>query len=151
MNFQRLEDQICEDEGFRSEPYVCPAGVATQGYGTTRILTEPVTMDNPPISEQTARELMRSDLYRACIDAQELFERFDEMDAERQEVLVNMCYNLGRRGLSRFKRLRKAAEALDYRMMAWEMRDSRWFRQVGQRAERLYQTMYGKPKYKVDQ
>ena len=141
MNFTRLENTIRRDEGFSETVYLDTVGIPTIGYGTTRIMGERVTTDTPPISEQVARGLMRSDLYRACAEAQGLFSRFDEMDSARQEVLANMCYNLGATRLGKFRKLIAAAEKLDYNIMAWEMRDSRWFVQVGGRGERLYHQM----------
>lgn len=47
-------------EGFRPRPYLCPAGVPSIGYGTTRYLLGPlaghaVTLSDPPISEPEAR------------------------------------------------------------------------------------------------
>lgn len=50
-------------EGFRARPYLCPAGVATIGYGTTRYLDgKPVTLHDPAISEPVARVMLTNDL-----------------------------------------------------------------------------------------
>lgn len=141
MNFKRLEAQIRKDEGFRSKPYLDTVGVATIGFGTTHILGEPVTLDTPEISYENARQLLRADLWGAVIDAVDLFDRFNEMNDVRQEVLVNMAYNLGLTGLANFKRLRSEAWLLRYENMAHEMQDSKWFRQVGRRAVRLVEEM----------
>ena len=141
MNFARLESRVCLDEGFRAAPYLDTVGVATIGYGTTRVLGEPVTLNDAPMAEPIARQLLRQDLFTACMDAQALFTRFDDMDHVRQEVLVNMAYNLGRARLGGFSKLLAAAQALDYDQVAAEMKDSQWYHQVGQRAIRLYYAM----------
>jgi len=141
MNYSRLESRVCLDEGFRSDAYLDTAGIPTIGYGTTRILDVPVTLTNPIITESVARQLLRQDLYGACIDAQALFTRFDEINDVRQEVLVNLAYNLGKTRLSGFTKLLAAAELLDYAQMAAEMENSRWFAQVGQRGIRLRDAM----------
>jgi len=130
-----------DDEGYRATPYLDTVNVATTGYGATHILGKPVQMDDPDISPQNARQLLRMDLYGALVDAQALFSRFDEMDSVRQEVLANMAYNMGRSGLGRFKRMIAAAEKLDYDLMSVEMQDSRWFNQTGKRAVRLVEQM----------
>jgi lysozyme len=75
------------------------------------------------------------------MDAQSLFTRFDDMNHVRQEVLVNMAYNLGKTRLSGFVKMIEAAETLNYFDMAQQMKDSKWFRQVGQRSMRLYYAM----------
>lgn len=49
-------------EGFRANPYLCPAGVCTIGYGTTRYENgKPVRLTDPAITEQDADELLRND------------------------------------------------------------------------------------------
>lgn len=141
MNFERLESRVCQDEGFRAEPYLDTVNVPTIGYGTTRILGKAVSMNDPDISEPIARQLLHMDLFTACKDAQSLFPRFDEMNDVRQEVLANMAYNLGKSRLGGFTRLLFAAESLDYSGMAEQMKDSKWFKQVGQRGMRLYYAM----------
>lgn len=141
MKYSRLESRVCLDEGFRAEPYLDTVGVATIGYGTTRINGKPVTLNDKPIEEPIARHILCGDLYQACKDAQALFVRFDDMDDVRQEVLVNLAYNLGRARLSGFVKLIQAAETLNYPEMANQMRDSKWFDQVGQRGLRLYYAM----------
>lgn len=141
MNFTRLESRVCLDEGWRPDPYLDTVDVATIGYGTTSILGEPVTLNTPPLTEPIARQLLRSDLFLACLDAQTLFVKLDEMDAVRQEVLVNLSYNLGKTRLSKFTKLLAAAEILDYAEMAEQLRDSKWFKQVGQRGIRLFYAM----------
>ena len=141
MNFKSLEIAVMKDEGFRATPYLDSVGVPTIGYGTTVIMGKKVTMDDPAINPKDARHLLRADLYGAGIDAQDLFKHFDKMNDVRQEVLVNMAYNLGRRGLGGFKKMLAAAKVLDYSVMAEEMTDSKWYEQVGKRAVRLVNEM----------
>ena len=141
MNFERLEARVCLDEGFKAEPYLDTENVPTIGYGTTRILGKAASMNDPAIMEPIARQLLRADLFVACLDAQTLFPRFNDMNSVRQEVLANLAYNLGYSRLSGFTQLLFAAESLDYEKMAAELKDSKWFRQVGQRGMRLYYAM----------
>lgn len=76
-------------EGFRAEPYLCPAGVATLGYGTTA----GVTMDTPPVTEDEAEALLALDLRR--------FERAVSrlcpvpLTQGQFDALVSFSYNLG--------------------------------------------------------
>lgn len=141
MNFARLEARVCLDEGFRSEPYLDTVGVATIGYGATKVLGKPVLLTDTPIDEPTARQILHMDLWTACKDAQDLFPRFNDMDSVRQEVLANMSFNLGRYRLGGFTKLLFAAESLDYAAMATHMADSKWYNQVGGRAVRLCNAM----------
>ena len=141
MNYNRLESRILADEGFRANPYLDSVGRPTIGYGTTRLLGGPVTLTTPPISEPDARQYARSDIFVALLTARALFPRLENMNHVRQEVLVNMAYNLGQTRLAGFKRLRAAIQRLDYQAAADEMHDSRWFHQVGKRSSRLVRQM----------
>jgi lysozyme len=57
---------LCREfEGFRSKPYLCPAGVATIGYGTTRYMTgESVSLSDTPITREQAEELLEAQIRR---------------------------------------------------------------------------------------
>ena len=48
-----------------------------------------------------------------------------------------MCFNLGKGGLGGFRNFGAAIKRKDYKTAAKEGRDSRWYRQVTNRAERL--------------
>lgn len=54
--------QLCiKHEGFSAEPYLCPAGVATIGYGLTRYSNgRKVTMNDAPISKEKALDETRN-------------------------------------------------------------------------------------------
>ncbi len=142
MNYQRFEDTIKSDEGFSEVPYLDTVGVATIGYGSTHYLPDdPVTLQDAPLTEENATQLMRADLYTAMKDAHDLFANFGSMNDVRQEVVCNMAYNLGWNRLSGFKKMIAACNVLDYDTAADEMIDSKWYDQVGQRSERLTDEM----------
>ena len=61
---------------------------------------------------------------------------FEEIE-EAQEVIVNMCFNMGAPRLSKFKKFIGGVNAGDWNTAAVEMMDSRWAKQVGVRADRL--------------
>jgi hypothetical protein len=52
-----------------------------------------------------------------------------------------MMFNMGRTRLGGFKNFRKALEECDWKRAGVEGRDSRWYRQVTNRAERLMSRM----------
>jgi len=57
------------------------------------------------------------------------------------DILQNMTFNLGKKGISEFKDMWKAIEVGDWKAAAAEMRDSDWAKQVGNRAIRLSDRM----------
>ena len=52
-----------------------------------------------------------------------------------------MMFNMGRPRLSKFKGMKRGVDARDWNAAADEMVDSRWYRQVTKRADRLVQRM----------
>ena len=110
-----LAAELCRHfEGFRSRPYICPAGWPTQGFGTvykpdgTR-----VTMDDPPISKAQADEWLLSEL-RSSYGAGIL--KASPNLIKHPKVLaaaIDFAYNLG---VARYRAstLRKRLEAEDW-------------------------------------
>ena len=63
------------------------------------------------------------------------------MPEEAQQIIANMMFNLGRPRLSKFVGMKRGVDSQDWNAAADEMVDSRWYRQVGARAERLVNRM----------
>ncbi len=60
MNLELAVTLCKEFEGFRAHGYICPAGVPTIGYGSTRYEDgRKVTLDDPPITRTEAEEILR--------------------------------------------------------------------------------------------
>ena len=60
---------------------------------------------------------------------------------EAQLVLANMMFNMVKTRLSKFVKLRKAIEAFDYGEASNQMKYSKWYTQVTNRADRLVKRM----------
>ena len=140
MKLERLENQVIQDEGFRRAAYLDTVGIWTVGFGTTKIRGRAVEPTDT-ITEEEARIYLRADLFEAMIAAKRLFPLMDKMNDVRQEVLVNMAYNLGESRLRKFKKMRLAADNLNFMDMARQMVDSNWYGQVGTRGQRLVAAM----------
>lgn len=141
MNYQRLEAQVKQDEGFRAKPYLDSLGYPTIGYGNRKILGRWVNLETDALTEEQATELLRADLYTALRDAQQVFCRFNQLDHVRQEVLVNMAFILGLPKLKKFRHLIRAQKSLDYLQMSIEIEDSLMHRQIGERGKRFVRQM----------
>ena len=63
MNLE-LAAALCRQfEGYRAKPYLCPANVATIGYGSTYYADgRKVTLEDAPMDEPTARTLLMFEL-----------------------------------------------------------------------------------------
>ena len=95
-----------------------------------------------PVSEERVRECFEKDLDTAISECVVLYgDSWEGFPGEVQEVLVNMLFNLGRPRLSKFKNFNTKLAEGDYAGAAPEGRDSIWYRQVGNRAERLMERL----------
>ncbi len=90
-----------------------------------------------PVDEDRGKECFEIDLDTAISECEVLYENFGNWPDEVQQILVNMMFNMGRTRLSGFKNFKKALEAEDWKQAGIEGRDSKWYRQVTNRAERL--------------
>lgn len=63
------------------------------------------------------------------------------LDEVRKAILINMCFNLGLPRLMTFRKMLKALEDRNYELAAKEMLDSKWAKQVGNRAIELSEMM----------
>ena len=70
-------------------------------------------------------------------DCHTLYPDFDDLPEEAKRVIANMMFNMGRPRLSKFKGMKRGVDARDWNAAADEMVDSRWYRQVTKRADRL--------------
>lgn len=82
-------------EGFSAEPYLCPAGVPTIGYGATRYADgRPVLLTDPPITREAAERLLLLTLQREFLPAvQRLCPGLDTAGAAA--ALADFAFNLG--------------------------------------------------------
>ena len=89
------------------------------------------------ISEDRCYELFQQDVQIAVDGCTAIYESWDDLPQEARHILVNMCFQLGQGGLSKFKNMNSAVEEQAWSRMSEEMMDSRWARQTPERAERL--------------
>jgi lysozyme len=127
-----LRDALVRDEGIRFKTYRCTAGKLTIGVGRN--------LDDVGISRDEAMLLLDNDIARVEADARK-HHWFGGLDAARQEVVLNMIFNLGATSFAKFYQTIAAIAAADYAGAADRMRKSLWARQVGARAERLAKQM----------
>jgi len=126
----KLRQMLIRHEGLKLEPYVDTEGYPTIGVGHK--------IRN--ITRKEAMELLDNDMEEVILQA-ETFSWFSRMNSTRQDVVLNMIFNLGFGGFKKFKRMIRALETRNYPAAALEMRDSKWARQVGKRAIELSQMM----------
>jgi len=141
MNREAVFEQLKIDEGVVYEVYLDHLGYPTFGVGHLVLESDPEhgLEVGAMVSEERVRECFESDLNIAIEECNKLYEdgRFSALPDEVQQILVNMMFNMGRTRLSKFKKMHAAILNDNWKEAAKEGRDSRWYRQVTNRAERL--------------
>lgn len=146
-----LAEEIARDEGYSDKPYLDSERVITIGYGHA--------MAHGPISEETEEDLRRAGFFGKSMPENVLDMLFlvdvedherelrqlctrnglvlDDFSDRRQRALINMCFNLGAKRLSGFKKMWAAISVDDWETAEKEALDSKWAVQVGTRAKRI--------------
>jgi lysozyme len=143
MDLNKLREQLEIDEGVKYEIYNDHLGYATFGVGHLVLESDPENDWEVGTSIDTVRvhQAFESDCESVLRDCNILYEDFDDLPEEVQQIIANMMFNMGRPRLSKFKGMKRGVDARDWDAAADEMVDSRWYRQVTNRAERLVNRM----------
>ena len=121
-----LRERIRRHEGYVAKPYQDSRGIWTVGVGRNLEVAE--------FSQDEIDLMFENDLARATHGADILC---PHLGGVRREVLIEMVFQLGMGGVSKFKRFLAAAEAHQWDIAAKEMLASRWAVQTPSRAQEL--------------
>ena len=124
-DFKTLIGRLKVNEGFRSKVYKCTAGVDTFGHGLTWI------------TEEESANILANRVSELHLEIGQKFDWYDSMPAEVQGVIIEMCYQLGITGFSKFKKAIAHMKESEWRLASKEMLDSLWARQTPNRANQL--------------
>ena len=143
MDLVKLREQLKIDEGCVYEIYNDHLGYPTFGIG--HLVRESDPENGSPlgteVSEDRVNEAFDADVEIVLSDCNTLYPDFEDLPEEAQQIIANMMFNLGRPRLSKCVGMKRGVDAKDWNAAADEMVDSRWYRQVGARAERLVNRM----------
>jgi len=139
MDIEKLRKQLIIDEGQVNEIYLDHLGYPTFGIGHLVLESdgEYGADVGTAISEERVIEVFEKDVQSVINDCKILHEGWEDYPEEVKQIVANMMFNMGRTRLSKFKNHNAALVAGDWKEAAKEGRDSRWYRQVTNRAERL--------------
>ena len=143
MNIKQLQKELQRDEGCVNAIYLDHLNLPTCGIG--HLITEWDEEYGQPvgttISDDRVAQLFEEDVKVTLEECRVLYGNFDDLPEEAQLILANMMFNMGRPRLSKFKKMNRAIADGDYLEASLQMEDSRWYKQVTNRAERLVQRM----------
>ena len=143
MNIEQLREELKADEGVKYEVYLDHLGLPTCGIGHLIKDSDPEyeLEVGTEIGEERVNELFAEDIEVTIDECRKLYYDFDKLPEEVQHIIANMMFNMGRPRLSRFHKMKRAVENSEWKEAANQMKDSKWYKQVTNRAERLCKRM----------
>ena len=128
-----LINQIKKHEGFRSTVYKCTEGYDTIGYG--------FAIKDLELDEDIAELILMRKLDNLQKRIASVFGWYYNSPKEVQDIVTNMCYQLGISGFSKFKKTVYYLETEQYEEASIEMLDSLWAKQTPNRAKELSEAL----------
>jgi lysozyme len=143
MNMERLLQSVKDHEGYRNKVYLDTLGKRTVGVG--HLCVEDFWEDDKEYEEKFLMTILKHDLETAIKGAKELMQEYGcaDIDDLAKEIIVEMIFQLGKTGVSKFKNMWKALSELNYVGASFEMLDSRWAKQTPNRANGMANLMKG--------
>ena len=125
IDFKALIKRIGVNEGFRSKPYKCSEGVLTIGHGLTWL------------TEEESLHILAGRISQLHLKLGDKLDWYDDIPPEIQGVVIEMCYQIGFTGFTKFKKAILNMKDKNWKGAATEMLDSKWAKQTPNRANRL--------------
>ena len=139
MNYDDLKARIKEHEGFRDQVYKDSLGFATIGYGHLVLDTDHF-IEGQSYPKEHLEKVFDGDFDTACSNANQLIKDLP-LHHQAKCVIIEMVFQLGIGGVSKFKNMWRALKKNDYQIASEEMLDSKWAKQTPKRAEELSSVM----------
>tara|TARA_R100000458_G_scaffold12572_1_gene10382 strand:- start:91 stop:546 length:456 start_codon:yes stop_codon:yes gene_type:complete len=139
----RLREELKTDEGCKYEIYLDHLGLPTYGIGHL------VTEKDPEygmevgtlVDEIRVNEVFEQDIQVTINDCKKVYDDWNTMNEEVKLICCNMMFNLGYPRYCKFKKMIQAIKDGDWLEAGNQMKDSRWYKQVTNRADRLISRM----------
>jgi len=142
MDMDRLLQSVKKHEGYRNKVYLDTLGKRTVGVG--HLCVEDFWEDDKEYEEKFLMTILEHDLQTAIKGAERLLKGCHILDSLAKEIIIEMVFQLGETGVSKFKNMLKALEeGPDYQTAAIEMLDSKWAKQTPNRAAGMSADMAG--------
>lgn len=129
MRLVELKERIKKKEGKRNKMYVDSVGKRTIGYGHN--------LDDKPISDDACEVILMDDINDCINDLDRELSWWRSLDDVRQNVMVELAYNLGITGLCSWKNTMSFIKSGEYSKAAEKLRGSKAAAQTGNRYPEL--------------
>jgi len=124
-----LLNSIRKHEGFRSKCYSDTLGFDTIGYG--------FAIKDLVLDEDICNIILQRKLESLIRSIEFKFKWYADLPNAVKDVVIEMCYQLGVNGVSKFKKTIEHLKCEEWELAADEMLDSKWAVQTPNRAKAL--------------
>ena len=132
MNNNKLIEMLKRHEGVETHAYKCSASKITVGVGRN---IDPE--GGLGLSETEINYLLQNDIDRITTELDFEYGWFLDLNEARQDAMIDISFNLGQTKLRKFKKALTAMSKGEWETAADEFMDSKWSKQVGNRAKEL--------------
>ena len=134
-NYSRISVRIKQNEGYKNKAYKDQFGNLTIGYGHLILPNEKYFLKKK-YSRKFLSGVFHNDLEKSIFYFKKYYST-KKFPTNIQEVLIEMIFQLGIRGVLEFKKANKYLEKKLYYLAAFEMMNSRWYQQTSKRVDKL--------------
>jgi len=124
----RVRKRLIQEEGLKLKLYTCTAGKLTIGVGRN--------VEDRGITHETAMQMLDEDIDICVGELEKNLSWFEDAPDKIQEVLIDLCFNMGINRLMGFVKTLHKLKTGAYKEAAEELLDSRYASSVPNRAKR---------------
>ena len=132
MSNDKLIEMLKIHEGVETHAYKCSASKISIGVGRN---IDPE--GGIGLQEDEIDYLLQNDIDRIITELDFEYDWFSDLNEARQDAMVDISFNLGQTRLRKFQKALTAMSKSDWDTAADEFMDSKWSKQVGNRAKEL--------------
>ena len=137
--FDTVKERIKKHEGFKNIAYLDSLGQTTIGYG--HLITKADNfIQGKEYSKEELNALFEKDFDIACDQAMSLVGSFNICE-DAIGVVIEMVFQLGMGGVSKFKMMLESLKESDYANAAVHILASNWHKQTPTRCEELAEVL----------
>ncbi len=135
MNYKKLIDSVKRHEGYSKHVYTDTLGYETIGYG--------FAIKDLELDEDIAGIILERKMAELLNRIMNKFPWIAKQPAVVQEVVMDICYNIGVTGFSKFVKTIDYIKSSDYIMAGEELLNSKYAKQVLSRAKENSEKLKG--------
>ncbi len=135
LSYENLKKRIKKNEGFSIKPYKDRLGFLTIGYGHLILKSEKHFLETKT-NKKKLEKIFQEDFSQA-LEHFKIFLKFFSSNKSEAELLIEMVFQIGIKGVLKFKKLLKNMKKGNRHLVCFEMMDSLWYKQTPKRVKNL--------------